>query len=143
MISSKCLGARWLVFENFELKGDRAVVYTFIVTKQGNPEEDYHFSLGSYDVTNKAAHELGEIDRGDRLFHLDRYSRGGSHATFGFFKNAPSYETVRERVMKIMSEGGQPSSGSEPGSSKTTPLSEPTALPDSKIVTPLSVPRGG
>src|ERR1700693_24628 len=135
-------GRKVLVFENFELKGDRAVLYTFIITKQNNPEEDYHFSLGSYDVPNKAAHELCAIGRGDLLFLLDRYSRGGSHATFGFFKNAPPYETVRERVMKIMSEGVLPGSGFEPGSSKTPPLSEPTALPG-RVVTPPSAPGGG
>ena len=109
-------GRSVLAFETFELKGDSPVLYSFMILKAGKAEEDYHISLGSYETINKVAHGLGEIGPADQLFHLDGYYPGGAHRTFGFFRNAPSYETVREHVMRIASGEEIAVSGFSPGS---------------------------
>jgi tetratricopeptide (TPR) repeat protein len=108
-------GKSVLVFESFALEGDHAVLYSFVVLKPGTAEEDYNISLGSDETTNKVAHELGEIGPNDRLFHLDGNYPDGSHRLFGMHKNAPPYETVRDKVVEILKNKEKPLSGSIPG----------------------------
>lgn len=92
-----------MVFEYFELTGDRAIRYSFVVLDPKTNKKEYKISLGSYDSTNAISHELGEIEEGKRLFHLDGYYPKGVHKTFGFYKGEPEYDVVRAEVLKIVS----------------------------------------
>jgi len=91
-----------MVFEYFELTGDRAIRYSFVVLDPKTNETEYKISLGSYDSTNDISHELGEIEEGTRLFHLDGYYPRGAHKTFGFYKGEPEYDDIRIEVIKII-----------------------------------------
>ncbi|MGE0492047.1 MAG: hypothetical protein AB7S38_22730 [Vulcanimicrobiota bacterium] len=109
-------GNRVMVFENYELEGPRAVKYTFIVLQPEVDEEDYRISLGSYDVTNQLAHELGEVAEGERAYHLDGYyDEGARHATFEMFKKEPDYDTVKAMVVEILEGKREAVSSSERG----------------------------
>lgn len=91
---------RVFVLEYFRPGGENMVVYSFQVQAPG--AEGYRISLGSYDGTNRVGWELGQRPRSVRLYHLDLY-RSNLHATYGFFEGQPTYETVRENVMSILS----------------------------------------
>ena len=94
-------GVKVMAFEYFELEGDRALRYRFSIVKEGR--EAYYLSLGSYTITTQIARELGQIEKDDRMFHLDGYYEGGQvHKTFGMFTKEPSYTDVRKRVEKIL-----------------------------------------
>ena len=95
-------GENLMVMEYFELKGEQAVRYSFLILDETKEKSKYEISLGSYDTTNAISHELGEIEDGQRLFHLDGYYPNGVHKTFGFFKNEPMYDDVRAIVIKII-----------------------------------------
>jgi tetratricopeptide (TPR) repeat protein len=92
---------RLMVFEHFELEGDRAIRYVFYVLKPGQSDPDLRISLGSYDSTNRFAIQRGTVRKDQRLFHLDGYW-GSSHATYGFFVDEPSYDSIREQVIAIV-----------------------------------------
>lgn len=96
---------RVMVFEYFELEGERAVRYSFRPLGDDGVATDRWWSLGSYESTNQIARELGTIKAGGRVFHLDGYTDGGSgHATYGMFTEEPSYEAVKAKVKKIISD---------------------------------------
>ena len=87
------------VYEHFELKGDRAIRYAFLICKPESEDVDYRISLGSYEFTNAAAREAGDLKPGERLFHLDEY-RPGMHATLDMRKGEPAYDEVRKQVIR-------------------------------------------
>ncbi|WP_041948364.1 tetratricopeptide repeat protein [Turneriella parva] len=95
-------GFRVLALEFFELTGERAVRYAFVVlTADG--KEDYRISLGSYDATTKISRELGEIGPKERVFHLDGYYKGGrEHRTFEMYLGEPKYEEIKRTVIEIL-----------------------------------------
>lgn len=111
-------GRKVFAFEYFEMKGDRAVRYSFDVL-DANGKEDFRISLGSYDLTNAiwAEHNKELAEKGQRLFHLDGYYKWG-HATFGMYSPEPSYDEVRDEVIKILSDNAKPMSTSVVGSQK-------------------------
>ncbi len=91
-----------MVLESFELKGDEAVRYIFVVL-DGEGKTKFKISLGSYEMTNAIMKEHGEVKEGDRAFHLDGYYEGGRvHKTFAFYKSEPSYDDVRKKFVEIM-----------------------------------------
>jgi len=94
-------GRNVMVFEHFELVGERALRYVFYILKPKVDEIDYKFSLGSYRMTNAIARESGSLKPGQRLFHLDRYTDRG-HATFGMYYREPSYEETRTMIVKVL-----------------------------------------
>ena len=96
-------GLKVMVFEYFELKGDRALRYSFVVLNKGENGEEFRISLGSYDFTNAVWREGRDPKpkADERLFHLDGYYKWG-HATHGMFFPEPSYDDVRARVIKIL-----------------------------------------
>lgn len=96
-------GAKVMVFEHFEFKGDRPVRYVFIVLGPDGRTEDHNFSLGSYESTNRFWHESTKPPPKpeERLFHLDGYFKNG-HATYGMMVGEPSYDETRAMVVKIM-----------------------------------------
>lgn len=108
---------RVFAFEHYELKGDRALRYVFMITR-GKDAFEFRISLGSYDSTNafwieseegkEAKKKYGE---GTRLFHLDGYFPNG-HATYGFYHPEPSYDEVRAKVAAVLEEKDQPISSS-------------------------------
>ncbi len=102
-------GKRVMVFEHFELKGERALRYVFIVLDESGEGEAFRISLGSYETTNRISVELGSVKKGERMFHLDGYYKWG-HATYGFFTPEPSYDEVRKRVIDILEGKTQPQS---------------------------------
>lgn len=103
-------GRRVMVFEHFELKGDRALRYVFyILGDDGKPE--FRISLGSYETTNRIWKELEKRGANERLFHLDGYFPNG-HATYGMFTREPTYEETRQMVLKILAGEKNPISSS-------------------------------
>jgi hypothetical protein len=91
-----------MVFESFELKGERPVRYAFELVAPEGKGSQRTLSLGSYDFTNQVMKR--PADRADprRIFHLDGYTPDGSHQTFAFFEGEPSYEDVRKAVVAIL-----------------------------------------
>ena len=104
-------GERLMVFEHFDLVGDRAVRYVFIVLKPNGKEEKFHLSLGSYESTNAVWRQATKPTPkpGERLFHLDGYYEWG-HATYGMMSPEPSYDTVRAAVVDILNGRTKPAS---------------------------------
>ncbi|HYG81881.1 MAG TPA: tetratricopeptide repeat protein [Pyrinomonadaceae bacterium] len=109
-------GRKGMAFEHFELKGPRGLRYVFIVFDQASGREAFRISLGSYDTTNTIWAELNKekAAKGGRLFHLDGYFGGGSHATYGMFHPEPSYDEVRKLVFDILEKKRAPISSSTP-----------------------------
>jgi tetratricopeptide (TPR) repeat protein len=103
-------------YEHFDLSGERALRYNFLVFTPGKDTLDFRVSLGSYKTTNDIARELGEIKPGQRLFHLDGYYENGrAHKTFGFFNTEPTYDTVRSQVLRILDGKARAGSSSRRG----------------------------
>jgi tetratricopeptide (TPR) repeat protein len=100
-------GREVMAFEHFELKGERALRYVFLVLDESGRGEDFRISLGSYDFTNSlwASGNKEKAAQGGRLFHLDGYFKWG-HATYGMYHPEPSYDEVRKTVVAIL-EGKQ------------------------------------
>jgi tetratricopeptide (TPR) repeat protein len=95
------------VFNSFELVGERPIRYKFNIydSKTPAPEDGpaYVISLGSYNTTTEFSRQSGKIGPTDRLFHLDGYAVDGSHRTYGFYLNEPTYDKVRAHVVDILS----------------------------------------
>lgn len=102
-------GEKVMAFEYFELKGERALRYVFIIIDESKREEKYRLSLGSYDTTNKFWHETTKPrpKKTDRLFHLDGYYDWG-HATYGMYFPEPSYDEVRTAVIEVLKKNKNP-----------------------------------
>ncbi len=94
---------RVMVFEYFELSGERALRYSFSVRNESGSGEAWAVSLGSYEVTTQIAREKGEIKKDERMFHLDGYFDGGSiHKLYGMYKKEPTYEDCRKAVEEVL-----------------------------------------
>lgn len=105
---------RVMVFEHFELEGERAVKCVFLVLKPGKMEEDYRLSLGSYEATNRSVHESEKLDPNIRVYHLDGYYEGGNkHSTYAFYRGLPDYDKLKEVVKKAITGEIRPVSGSQ------------------------------
>jgi tetratricopeptide (TPR) repeat protein len=91
------------VLEYFELKGEHARKFVFKLQDPATGQHKFDVSLGSYDATNKMSRELGTIEAGERLYHLDGYAPNGSHYTFGFFVSQPEYDVVRKMALEALS----------------------------------------
>ncbi len=111
----------YLIFgmEYFKLTGDRAVKYSFQCENKAAAEKEIRISLGSYDITNKMAHELGEVAEGTRRFHLDGYTEN-AHFTFDFFNGNPGYDRVKVLVIDVLEERRKAISSTTYGKGKTT-----------------------
>ena len=116
-------GKKLMVFEHFELKGERALRYVFSVLDDSGVGDEFRISLGSYETTNLIAVETGGVKKGERLFHLDGYYKWG-HATYGFFTPEPSYDEVRKIVIGILEKKTQPQSQSRINPSAKKPDQE-------------------
>jgi tetratricopeptide (TPR) repeat protein len=106
-------GKRVMAFEHFELKGDRALRYVFVILNKTGDSEEFRISLGSYDATNAVWRETTKPapKPDERLFHLDGYFSNG-HATYGMFFPEPSYDETKLRVLRILEGKGVPISSS-------------------------------
>lgn len=98
-----------LTFEIFEPRGERAVYY-FSAILNTSGKEGFRISLGSYEFTNRVAHESGNLPKDKRLYHLDRYDNVG-HTTFAFYEFRPTYEQFSADVKGILSGTTKPLSG--------------------------------
>lgn len=92
---------RAFVLEYYDLKGERPLAWKFIL-KSGDEALDHHFSVGSYPSATEFARSEGSIGPDERRFHLDGYWVDGSHATYNFYRNRPSYGDVREELQRII-----------------------------------------
>jgi len=90
-----------MVYEYFELQGERALKYAFHVLKRNGMETDFKISLGSYETTTEAARSSGDLGAHERLFHLDGYF-ADEHRTYTFFKGEPDYDLVRQMFIEIL-----------------------------------------
>jgi tetratricopeptide (TPR) repeat protein len=95
-----------LAFEVFEPRGERAIYY-FAAILNASGKEDFRISLGSYEFTNRVAHETGNLPKDKRLYHLDRYDSVG-HTTFAFYEFQPTYEQFSVGVQGILSGTARP-----------------------------------
>ncbi|MES2902250.1 MAG: hypothetical protein V4723_21155 [Pseudomonadota bacterium] len=94
-------GRKVMVLEYFNPSGPKLIVYSFVVLdKTGQP--DFKISLGSYDLTNQVALELGERPKDKRMYHLDLY-RSNSHETHGMYLGQPGYDQIRPVVVDVLS----------------------------------------
>jgi tetratricopeptide (TPR) repeat protein len=101
-----------LAFEYFELNGPMALKYRFEVSEKRGEKSLYRITLGSYELTTQIARELGEIEKGQRMFHLDSYA-GREHSTFAMIgSKPPSYEQTRKMVVEIIGGKRRPITGS-------------------------------
>ncbi|MBN1809404.1 MAG: tetratricopeptide repeat protein [Planctomycetes bacterium] len=107
-------GTKVMVFEHFALQGPFGVKYVFYVMNRDGVTPRYRLSLGSYDYTNAACKELGTVESGKRLYHLDGYYPDGMHATYGFFQGEPPYGETKATVCRIVSGEQQALSSSGP-----------------------------
>lgn len=112
-----------MAFEHFELKGDRALRYVFSILNESGDAEDFRISLGSYDLTDAIWRQRAnpKPKPGERLFHLDGYFKGGSHATYGMFAPEPSYDEMRARVIQILEGKSKPVSSTTVNPSVSDP----------------------
>lgn len=96
-------GLKVMVYEYFELTGDRALRYAFVILDKTERNAEFRISLGSYEGTNSIWRETTKPTpkEGERLFHLDGYYKWG-HATHGWFFPEPSYDVVRARVINVL-----------------------------------------
>lgn len=102
---------RVFAFEYFNPQGPRRQYFRFsVVDKEG--KEEFYISLGSYDETNAIAHELGEVTKDQRLYHLDQYNKA-QHRTYAFYHEKPDYDAVRASVVAILEGKLEAVSGSE------------------------------
>ncbi|MDX1388019.1 MAG: tetratricopeptide repeat protein [Acidobacteriota bacterium] len=86
-----------MAFEFFEPAGIKRVYLRFSIL-DGEGKESSWYSLGSYDATTEIARATGEIGEEERIYHLDHYAED-HHVAVRFFREMPSYETVREMVV--------------------------------------------
>ena len=110
-------GKKVMAFEHFELKGNRALRYVFSILDKTEEAEEFRISLGSYDLTNSVwlSRQDPKPKEGERLFHLDGYFKGGSHATYGMYPPPePTYDQIRAIVVKILEGQDKPASSSTP-----------------------------
>lgn len=105
-------GNKVMVFEHFELEGERAVRYRFEVLTADGQGRQRTLSLGSYEFTNQGITE--NRTPGVRIFHLDGYYPDGAHQTFAFFDGEPSYDDIREMVVEVLRGQRKPLSGTIP-----------------------------
>lgn len=94
-------------FEYFELVGENPRVYVFRPVSTATGEETLVISLGSADLTTSILRETGKLGPDERAYHLDSYSPDGlEHSTFAFFSERPSYDEVKDMVLKILADEG-------------------------------------
>ena len=91
-----------ITLEYFDLKGDRAVRYSFMVLDTFGKKTMFKISLGSYQRMTEFFQAKGDLRENERVFHLDGYFPGGEHRTYGFFKGEPEYDVVRKLVIEIL-----------------------------------------
>jgi tetratricopeptide (TPR) repeat protein len=116
-------GQKIMVFEQFELKGERALRYVFSILNKAEDDEEFRISLGSYEFTNSVWRRTRNPPPkpDERLFHLDGYFKN-SHATFGMYFPEPSYDEVRAIVIQILEKKVAPISST----TVTKPAPKPT-----------------
>lgn len=120
-------GQKVMVFEHYELTGDRALRYVFSILNKTEDGEEWRISMGSYKTTDAIWREMQNPRPKDheRLFHLDGYFKNGGHATYGMFFPEPSYDDIRAKVIKILEGKGDPISATVPGQPKPSPKPSP------------------
>ena len=105
---------RVMTLEYFDLKGDRAVRYSFMVLDATGKKNMFKISLGSYDYMTKFLRAKGDLKKNERSFHLDGYFPDGEHRTYGFFTGEPEYDSVRVMVIEILEGKRKKISGMKP-----------------------------
>lgn len=106
---------RVIVANYYDMKGERAVRYSFNVRKPKEDQNQFRISLGSYDMTNEVAKSLGQMKPGERRYHLDGYFPKGEHRTYGFYNGEPAYPDVKKTVIEIIVGKKEEMSSSKPG----------------------------
>ena len=118
-----------LVIEHFELTGERGVKYVFYLLDDEN-KPLHRYSLGSYAMTNDVLRDMGQLEEGERLWHLDGYDAKENHETFGFVEQVLTYDQTKDAVLKILDEKVKAISGTtrnEDGSTQITlPMDQQT-----------------
>jgi tetratricopeptide (TPR) repeat protein len=108
--------ARVMALEFFDLEGETPIRYSFDLLDDSGQRVVARYTLGSYAATNAIALESGQIQAGQRLFHLDGYKPGGVHETYGFMVGEPGYDEVKAAVTQILQGTWRPVSGTRPTS---------------------------
>ncbi len=105
-------GKNLLVQEHFELTGDRAIKWAFLMV-DAKGAVIRRISLGSSDSTTRIAREMGEISADQRIWHLDEYE-GASHFSLAFYKECPTYAETRAKVIERLAGKVEPLSSTVP-----------------------------
>lgn len=123
-------GVNVSVLEYYDLAGERPLVWKFFLQKEGETL-DHFYSLGSYETTTEAMRAMKRIAPKDRGYHLDGYSEGGSHETFGIYTKKPEYGKIREMVVSILKGELEPQSSINPApkAGSGSPEPAPAAAP--------------
>lgn len=92
----------YIVYEKFELKGERAVKYIFIANGQNKT-----YKMGSYEYNNEFGRASGRLKEGEKFYHFDLYERtkeNRSHSTIDMFasKEIPSYYVAKKIIMDFV-----------------------------------------
>lgn len=102
-----------MVFEYFELDGDRPIRLSFDVLDREEKATTGRYTLGAYKEINAVAQESKHIKPEQRLFHLDAYRQNGqAHEFFEFFVDEPDYDAVKAMVKEILEGKRKPRSKS-------------------------------
>lgn len=98
---------RVFALEYYMPEGPRPLLWKFMLSR-GEDTLSPYLSVGCYEATTEIMRAKGAIGPDDRVFHLDEYREDGSHACYVFYRNKPTYESVRSEVEQILGGKKQP-----------------------------------
>jgi tetratricopeptide (TPR) repeat protein len=107
---------RVYVFEYYDMEAEwrlGPLLWKFYVTIDNEPTGRL-VSVGSYDLTTVMAVATGDIEEGERMYHLDEYLDGGAHRTYGFFTEKPDYDRIKASALQILEDKLEPISSFDP-----------------------------
>lgn len=94
---------RVMVFEYFDLAGDEPIRWSFDVLGADGRSVTARYTLGSSKITNAVAREQKLLKPGQRLFHLDGLTNGGTtQQLFELYLGEPDYDRVKAAVLEIL-----------------------------------------
>jgi hypothetical protein len=104
-------GTHFVVTEYFEPAAPLHHLYRFNAL-DASQKITYYFALESDDATTQLARQLHEVGPDERLYSIDRFGAGGTHATYAFMKALPSYDDTRALVVQAIEGRTKPASSS-------------------------------
>ncbi|PKL92640.1 MAG: hypothetical protein CVV21_02465 [Candidatus Goldiibacteriota bacterium HGW-Goldbacteria-1] len=90
-----------VVMQAFELKGEFAKPYVFLLTDSKTGRTLYELSLESFEADTQIARETGQIKKDERVYTYDYHdtSDGDFHGTLGIVNKKPEYKKLRKIML--------------------------------------------